>query len=178
MYENLFVNYFSNNLQYSTNRGGRFWPKSGCDGSGHNCEVGQSVDPCNPGKLKFFFLVFVRCSNEFHSSIGGCDPPAETKVEFFFPPAGDPGDVWYDVSLVDGYSLPAEIVPSVQVGSCVTTNCHISLASCPTNEDHVGDLRLVRNGRTIKCLAPCKSELFVVKMNFVYGIRVLIVNFF
>jgi len=116
--------------------GGRFWPKSGCDASGHNCEVGQSVDPCN---------------------IGGCDPPAETKVEFFFPPLGDPGDVWYDVSLVDGYSLPAEIIPSVQVGSCVTTDCHISLNDCPQNEIEVGDLRLVRNGRTIKCLAPCKK---------------------
>jgi hypothetical protein len=115
--------------------GGRFWPKSGCDDSGQMCEVGQSVDPCNPG---------------------GCDPPAETKVEFFFPPVGDPGDIWYDVSLVDGYSLPAEIIPSVQIGSCVTTDCHISLAACPINENYVGDLRLVRNGRTIKCLAPCK----------------------
>lgn len=91
-------------------------------------------------------------------STGGCDPPAETKVEFFFPPVGDSGDVWYDVSLVDGYSLPAEIVPSVQVGSCVTTHCDISLAACPINEDFVGDLRLIRNGRTIKCLAPCKSK--------------------
>jgi hypothetical protein len=39
--------------------GGRFWPKTGCDGSGHNCEVGQSVPPCPSG---------------------GCHPPAETKV--------------------------------------------------------------------------------------------------
>jgi hypothetical protein len=116
--------------------GGRFWPKSGCDSSGHNCEVGQSVDPCNPG---------------------GCDPPAETKVEFFFPNSTHPGDIWYDVSLVDGYSLPVEIVPSVQVGTCVTTNCALSLNSCPINEDFVGDLRLIRNGRTIKCLAPCKK---------------------
>lgn len=79
-------------------------------------------------------------------------------MEFFFPPVGDSGDIWYDVSLVDGYSLPAEIIPSVQQGSCVTTDCHISLAACPQNEDFVGDLRLVRNGRTIKCLAPCKSK--------------------
>lgn len=54
--------------------GGRFWPKTGCDGSGHNCEVGQSVDPCGPY---------------------GCDPPAETKVEFFFPTIDDPNDIWY-----------------------------------------------------------------------------------
>lgn len=64
--------------------GGRFWPKTGCDGGGQNCELGQSTDPCGPT---------------------GCDPPADTKVEFFFPPSSDPNDVWYDVSLVDGYSL-------------------------------------------------------------------------
>jgi len=74
--------------------GGRFWPKTGCDANGQNCEVGQSTDPCGPT---------------------GCDPPAETKVEFFFPPLGDPNDVWYDVSLVDGYSLAAAIVPDKQV---------------------------------------------------------------
>jgi len=77
--------------------GGRFWPKSGCDGSGHNCEVGQSMPPCLPN---------------------GCDPPAETKVEFFFPAASDTaGQVWYDISLVDGYSLPAQIIPSVIVST-------------------------------------------------------------
>jgi len=116
--------------------GGRFWPKSGCDGSGQNCEVGQSVDPCGPT---------------------GCDPPAETKVEFFFPPINDPNAVWYDVSLVDGYSLAAEIIPSVQQGTCVSTRCALSLGACPTNEADVGDLRVVKNGRTVQCLAPCKK---------------------
>lgn len=141
-------------------RGGRFWPKSGCNADGQGCEVGQSVDPCNPGKFVVDSILWKILQNV--SFVGGCDPPAETKVEFFFPAAGDPGDVWYDVSLVDGYSLPAEIVPSVQVGSCVTTHCDLSLDHCPTNENYVGDLRLIRNGRTIKCLAPCKSKwLFV-----------------
>lgn len=46
---------------------------------------------------------------------GGCQPPADTKVEFFFPPINNGEQVWYDVSLVDGYSLSAKIVPSVQV---------------------------------------------------------------
>jgi len=116
--------------------GGRFWPKSGCDANGQNCEVGQSVAPC---------------------PAGGCQPPAETKVEFFFPPLGNGNDVWYDVSLVDGYSLPAQIVPSSQGGSCVTTNCALSLDACPTNENDVGDLRVIKNGRTVQCLAPCKK---------------------
>jgi len=118
--------------------GGRFWPKTGCDGSGHNCEVGQSMPPCLPT---------------------GCDPPAETKVEFFFDPSGA-GATWYDISLVDGYSLAAEIVPSVQEGSCITTKCAMSLDACPTGENHVGDLRVQKNGRTVQCLAPCKKWNF------------------
>jgi len=116
--------------------GGRFWPKQGCDGSGHNCEVGQSMPPCLPT---------------------GCDPPAETKVEFFFPPLNNGNDVWYDVSLVDGYSLSAEIVPSSIGGSCTRTRCAVSLDRCPTDENHVGDLRVVKNGRTVQCLSPCKK---------------------
>lgn len=74
--------------------GGRFWPKTGCDGSGQNCQVGQSIPPCP--------------SN-------GCQAPAETKVEFFYPEVDSRSTVWYDVSLVDGYSLPMEIKPSQTV---------------------------------------------------------------
>ncbi len=73
---------------------GRFWPKTECDGNGQNCAVGQSVPPCPSG---------------------GCQPPAETKVEFFFPTMNDRNSVWYDISLVDGYSLPMEIIPDKQV---------------------------------------------------------------
>lgn len=69
---------------------GRLWPKTGCDNSGANCEFGQSIPPC---------------------PAGGCHPPAETKVEFFFPSNGDAADSYYDISLVDGYSLGAEIIP-------------------------------------------------------------------
>lgn len=120
-------------------RGGRFWPKTGCDSNGFNCEVGQSVPPCGPT---------------------GCSPPAETKVEFFFPPVGDGNNVWYDISLVDGYSLATEIKPSVQQGTCITTNCALSLDHCPTNENNgIGDLHVRNsNGKTIQCLAPCKSK--------------------
>lgn len=64
--------------------------------------------------------------------------------------------VWYDISLVDGYSLPVEIVPSHQEGSCRTTDCNLRLDSCPSNEDFVGDLRVFKNGRPTMCLSPCK----------------------
>lgn len=59
--------------------GGRLWPKVGCDGNGANCVFGQSVAPCPNG---------------------GCEPPAETKVEFFFPPINTANDSFYDISLV------------------------------------------------------------------------------
>lgn len=69
---------------------GRLWPKVGCDDGGGNCEFGQSIPPC---------------------PAGGCHPPAETKVEFFFPPMNAPQDSFYDISLVDGFSLGSEIIP-------------------------------------------------------------------
>lgn len=117
--------------------GGRFWPKTGCNSNGQACEVGQSVPPCPPK---------------------GCQPPAETKVEFFFPPTGRSDNVWYDVSLVDGYSLAATITPNRQGGTCVTTNCAVSLDKCPTSENFVNDLRVRdASGRTVMCLAPCKK---------------------
>lgn len=58
---------------------GRLWPKTGCDAGGANCEIGQSMPPCPPT---------------------GCQPPAETKVEFFFPAIGSNEDSFYDISLV------------------------------------------------------------------------------
>lgn len=73
---------------------GRLWPKTGCNGEGQECKFGQAIPPCGPN---------------------GCTPPADTKVEFNFPPAQEQTDVWYDISLVDGYSLPVEIVPSQTV---------------------------------------------------------------
>ncbi|KAG4076940.1 hypothetical protein HA402_015927 [Bradysia odoriphaga] len=115
---------------------GRVWPKTGCDNNGQNCAVGQSIPPC-PST--------------------GCQPPAETKVEFFYPASIDRIAVWYDISLVDGYSLPMEIIPDKQEGSCVTTNCAMKLDSCPSNENLVGDLRIIRNDRVVQCLAPCKK---------------------
>lgn len=70
--------------------GGRIWPKVGCNNNGEGCAWGQSIAPC--GK-------------------NGCQPPAETKVEFFYPPINDPRTIYYDISLVDGYSLPTKITP-------------------------------------------------------------------
>jgi len=118
---------------------GRMWPKIGCDGGGLNCLFGQSSPPCPSG---------------------GCQPPADTKIEFFFP-RNFAGQAWYDISLVDGFSLPVDIVPRTQGGTCITTQCRISLNSCPTNENNgLGDLRVIKNGETVACLSPCKKWNF------------------
>ena len=88
---------------------GRFWPKIGCDSTGYNCEFGDSIPPCPPE---------------------GCQPPADTKVEFNFAPQPPNRDSWYDISLVDGYSLPMKIVPRENnQGSCVATTCSMSLGN-------------------------------------------------
>lgn len=58
---------------------GRFWAKYGCDRHGNNCAFGQSMTPCPKN---------------------GCQPPADTKLEFFFPPINSPQESYYDISLV------------------------------------------------------------------------------
>jgi hypothetical protein len=117
---------------------GRFWPKYGCDDAGTNCLFGQSSAPCPSD---------------------GCQPPADTKIEFNFPPQPPTSDSWYDISLVDGYSLPMEIIPrGINQGSCIATNCAMSLDDCPQDETTgLGDLRVIKNGQTVACLAPCKK---------------------
>lgn len=76
---------------------GRLWPKTECQPNGQNCEFGQSVPSC--------------------PTEGGCHWPAETRVEFFFPPNGDLKAAYYNISLMDGYSLGAEIIPYSNVSS-------------------------------------------------------------
>lgn len=116
---------------------GRFWPKVGCDSQGNNCKAGQSVAPCPDG---------------------GCQPPADTKVEFNFPPGSSKDTTWYDISLVDGYSLPLSITPSKIGGSCISTQCDLKLDECPSNEiDNLGSLQVKTGGQVVQCLSPCKK---------------------
>ncbi|EYF07632.1 RICIN domain-containing protein [Chondromyces apiculatus] len=123
----------------------RFWPKTGCNASGLNCTIGDSVAPCPSG---------------------GCQPPIESKFEATFAPKGGAEQTWYNLSQVDGYTLPFKVVPQGQgaeAGSCVTSDCSgLSLAQCPSGEYIQGygdqDLR-VRDGsgNVIGCMAPCKK---------------------
>lgn len=128
----------------------RFWPKTGCNESGLNCTIGDSVAPC---------------------PAGGCQPPIESKFEATFAAKGGPDQTWYNLSQVDGYTLPFKVVPTgngAGTGNCVTSDCAgLTLDKCPGAEDLgngvIGgyanqDLR-VRDGsgKVIGCMAPCKK---------------------
>ena len=127
---------------------GQFRPKFQCDASGNNCLSGQSLPPCPTGPAPF----------------AGCQPPAETKVEFYFPKPSDPIQLsYFDITLVERSTLlKTRIRPSVAAsGSCDTFTCNLSFGSCPSNEAFgLGDLRVQRNGSTVMCLSPCKRSSF------------------
>jgi hypothetical protein len=121
--------------------GGRFWPKIGCDANGNNCLAGSSVSGCPPD---------------------GCEPPADTKVEFFYAPLTSAARPYYDISLVDGYTLAVRITPSATDGGrCTTTQCAVSLAACPSDETQgLGSLKVVKQGQIVQCLAPCYKWVY------------------
>jgi hypothetical protein len=117
----------------------RFWPKTGCDASGHNCVIGDSGEgggkPC---------------------PATGCMPPVDSKFEATFAPRGAKDQTWYNLSQVDGYTLPFKVVPRGEgagSGSCVASDCAgLSLDRCPA------DLRIVdASGKVIACMSPCKK---------------------
>lgn len=146
----------------------RFWPKLGCDATGHACRIGDTGEgggaPCGPT---------------------GCHPPVDSKFEVTFAatggsaasPAGSRSDLprsgtaaqprpteprgsaatFYNLSLVDGYTLPFTVTPvgpGAGQGACSASDCStLTLDACPIQEDHVGDLRLA----DIACLSPCKK---------------------
>jgi hypothetical protein len=127
----------------------RFWPKTGCDTSGHNCRIGDSGEgggaPCGPS---------------------GCHPPIDSKFEVTFASTSSSNATFYNLSLVDGYTLPFSVTPvgnGAGVGSCTASDCsRLTLDACPTAEDLGGaafpayadrDLRISDVG----CMSPCKE---------------------
>ncbi len=134
----------------------RFWPKLGCGASGHNCRIGDSGEgggaPCGPA---------------------GCQPPIDSKFEVTFAATGTSAFSFYNLSLVDGYTLPFTVTPvgpGAGVGSCTVSDCSaLTLDACPSAEDlgssaypayadHDLRVRDPANGsRTIGCISPCKA---------------------
>ncbi|MFH1830294.1 MAG: hypothetical protein ABH871_05920 [Pseudomonadota bacterium] len=149
----------------------RFWPKKGCDGSGQDCEWGQSSNPC--------------------PTTTGCAPPVESKLEATwgctladqtqcaYTPQGDQiTDTYFNTSAVDGYTFPYTVTVSGNTITdegqpCQNIDCtNMDLSRCPTGENlsqgqtqthpeyASEDLRVFDPNNTsqvIGCFSPCKK---------------------
>jgi len=110
----------------------RFWAKWGCDAAGQQCKIGQSGGPgegCGPL---------------------GCAPPVDSKFEASFgcmpgtkkcahnpsAPAEPLGPVdWWDVSQVDGWTLPYRVDVKGACDAPKTIDCSgLALSQCPSHE--------------------------------------------
>jgi hypothetical protein len=146
----------------------RFWPKAGCNATGWNCDIGESQGQPNG-------------SGGYTCPPGGCSPPVDSKIEVNWAcvdGSNQCGDVaqaksYYDISQVDGFTLPFKIAASgtVQNPACEPTVCSglDMKGDCPTSEDLSSngqfpnlknvDLR-VRDPKTkavIGCYSPCEK---------------------
>lgn len=127
----------------------RFWPKVGCDANARNCRIGDSGEgggvPCGPG---------------------GCHPPIDSKFEVTFAAIGSSAATFYNLSLVDGYTLPFSVAPvgnGAGVGSCTASDCSmLTLDACPVAEDLGGSVFPAYADRSLRvadvgCMSPCKA---------------------
>jgi len=86
----------------------------------------------------------------------GCDSPGKncvvgntdnTLLEFNFG-----SQIYYDVSLVDGYTTPVTLSPSTVGGSCIVASCDLTISQCPP------DLILLNSaGQQVACQSPCSK---------------------
>lgn len=147
----------------------RFWPKWGCGESGTACKIGESGGPgesCGPD---------------------GCAPPVDSKFEATFgcmrgvkehdcavnpslPSEHLDATDWWDVSQVDGWTLPYKVALHGDCpGAPSSIDCSdLALSACPTAED-LGlptgpeSLKLAdpKGGdQPVGCYAPCSKLTF------------------
>ena len=132
--------------------GGRVWARTGCvfnDQDKGNCATGQ-------------------CGPNFDCKGKGGDPPA-TVLEFTFDADTDPVVDFYDLSLVDGYNLPASLKPissTTQITDsfdpknkfvCGAPKCNSDvLKNCP-DELQVKLPNEKGEDVVVGCLSPCKA---------------------
>lgn len=139
----------------------RFWPKTGCDGTGNNCKVGQTEPPCPGGP--------------------GCSAPVDSKIEVTWGclggGCGGVNDIThFDLSQVDGFTLPYSVkLNSDDTGpDCKNAACPAMdyRNACPTNVDlstngafpdlKNQDLRVVNPNtqEVVGCFSPCGKLTF------------------
>ena len=137
----------------------RFWPGFGCDGTGQNCQVGQSGGPAEFG---------------FTCPPQGCAPPIDSKFEASFgcitgiadgscqgnpsaPGSGLGRNDWWNASAVDGFTVPVKVVvngfcPSGQIDTAPywgpggpvggQIDCSgLRVSNCPRNDNLSSDGR-------------------------------------
>lgn len=147
------------NIQTKGDPSTRVWPKTGCDSSGNNCRVGQSVPPC---------------------PAAGCAPPVNSILEVNFGCVSgskkcpvDKAMTAYNVSQVDGFTLPFKVLATGTEphGGCDPVVCRAldMAARCPTSEDLSSagkypklrreDLRMFSPGtkKVVGCFSPCEK---------------------
>ncbi|MQM18846.1 hypothetical protein Taro_051844, partial [Colocasia esculenta] len=111
---------------------GRFWGRTNCAADASGLFKCGTAD-CGSGRLD--------CNG------AGAAPPA-TLLELTLGTNG--GQDFYDVSLVDGYNLPASLAPQGGQGSCAA-------ASCPTDVNRVCPRELQAVGSDGTTVVACKS---------------------
>lgn len=137
----------------------RVWPKVGCDSNGDNCTIGQSVPPCPAAGCSPAMDSLVEAS--FACVSGGTDCPVDSATTY------------YDVSQVDGFTLPfkVEATGSSPNSACQTVSCSAfnMKTGCPTNENlssgglypHLAseDLHAYAPGtkQVVGCFSPCEK---------------------
>ncbi|KAL5711276.1 hypothetical protein ACHQM5_021750 [Ranunculus cassubicifolius] len=114
---------------------GRFWARTHCS---------------NDTSGKFTCLTGDCASSKVGCNGAGAIPPA-TLLEFTLGGASDLD--FYDVSLVDGYNLPASITPQGKLG-CPSTSCAGDVNKvCPPEMSVKGDM----NSSVIACKSACEA---------------------
>ncbi|ORZ11970.1 thaumatin [Absidia repens] len=87
--------------------------------------------------------------------VAGGDSPASL-AEFTFRGAG--GNDFYDLSFVDGFNLPIEIVPiNGKGGASGSDKYNCGKPSCPTVPSCPDDMKLTSNGKFVGCQSACSK---------------------
>ena len=117
--------------------GGRFWARTGCPSDFATCKPAaapctESSDCCNnsctgASDAKICEVGKAACSTGDCKSAASCAVSGNKPITLFEVNFTTSGVVWYDVSLVDSYSLPVKAVPvdskKDPIASCETAGC-------------------------------------------------------
>lgn len=140
------------------------WPASTLSGSGFVLKPGETSTITIPAKWDGFVWGRTLCTTDsttagFSCITGDCgtgkvkcegrgSPPA-TLAKFRLN--GPNNQDFYDISILDGYNIPMEVVPST--GKCNNTSCPVDLnMGCPTK------LKVTQNGTVVACKSSCRGN--------------------